>query len=251
MMTKAVIIDDEQNNVDNLQQILKTYCQDVQIVGTALDAVNGKKIINDLQPDIVFLDIQMPEQNGFDMLKALNHYGFEVIFVTAYDQYAIQAMKFAAVDYILKPILIEELKSAVDRAIKRCQLKKHNLQLENLIELIQRKQFKEEHRIALPGIKEIRFVKANEIIHCESSNNYTTFYLLNDEKLVVSKPIYEYDDILSGYGFIRCHQSHLVNKQFIKSWLKESGDALLLTNGAEVPVSRNKRESVKLAMEFF
>jgi two-component system LytT family response regulator len=251
MMTKAVIIDDEQNNVDNLHEILKTYCQDIRIVGIALDAASGKKIINDLQPDIDFLDIQMPKQNGFDMLKALNHYDFEIIFVTAYDQYAIQAMKFAAVDYILKPILIEELKSAVDRAIKRCQLKKHNQQLENLIELIQRRQFKEEHRIALPGIKETRFVKTNEIIHCESSNNYTTFYLLNNEKLVVSKPIYEYDDILTGYGFIRCHQSHLVNKQFIKSWLKEFGDALLLTDGAEIPVSRNKREFVKLAMESF
>jgi len=183
------------------------------------------------------------------LLKELNTYDFEVIFVTAHDQYAIRAMRFAAVDYLLKPIDINELQSAVDRAMKRQQLKEQNRQLENLIDLLKSRQNKEDQRIALNTLKETRFVKTGEIIRCESSNNYSTFYLQDGEALLVCRPIFEFEEILKDYGFIRCHQSHLVNKKFIKSWKKEYGDFLLLMNGNEVPVSRNKKEAVKKALE--
>jgi len=248
MSMNAVLIDDEKHNLENLGQLLNDCCPQVNICGTALNAEEGKGIILKYRPDIVFLDIQMPHKTGFDMLRELSEHDFEVIFVTAYDQYAIQAMRFAAVDYLLKPIDTNELRSAVERAIKQRLLKVQNRQLENLITLLKNQQNKEEQRIALATMKETRFVKTSEIMRCQSSNNYTTFFLHDKEELLVCKPIYEYEEILKDHGFIRCHQSHLVNKKFVKSWKKEYGDFLLLFNGAEVPVSRNKRDDVKKAL---
>ena len=251
MKIKSVIIDDELNNVDNLTALLNSFCPRVEVIATANNAETGREAILKHQPAIVFLDIQMPGGNGFDMLRKMGSIDFEVIFVTAYDQYAIQAMKFSAVDYLLKPINTDELQFAVEAAIKRHQQKLHNNQLENLIHLLKWQQNMEEHRIGLTTMKETRFVKTNEIVRCESSNNYSTFYLNDGEELLVSKPIFEFEEMLKDYGFIRCHQSHLVNKSFIKSWVKEYGGYLLLYNGTEVPVSRNKKDSVKDSLADF
>ena len=245
MQVKAVIIDDEQNNIDNLSLLLQKHCPQVIVGATAKSADEGRDIILLEKPDLVFLDIQMPGKNGFDLLKSLYNYSFEIIFVTAFDQYGIAAIKFAAIDYLLKPVNIEELKLAVQKAIQKSAQKNQNLQLENLIQLLQQQQNKSEHRIALTTLKETRFVHTNEIMHCESSNNYTTFFIAGGEKLIVSRPIYEYEEILSDYGFIRCHQSHLVNKRYVKSWIKEDGGYLLLQNGTEVPVSANKKKTIK------
>lgn len=248
METKALLIDDEQPNLDNLQALLKTYCPQVNVCGTALNAEAAKRVLYTEQPDVLFLDIQMPQQNGFDFLRSLPEYNFEVIFVTAYDQYVLQALRFAAVDYLLKPLDINELQAAVERAIKQRRLKEQNQLLHNLMQTLKSGQSQDEPRIALATAKETRFVKISEIIRCESSNNYTTFYLADGETLLVCKPIYAYDDVLTPYGFIRCHQSHLVNKSFIKSWKKEFGDFLLLADGSEVPISRGKKEGLKKAL---
>jgi two-component system, LytTR family, response regulator len=244
MTVKAVIIDDERKNVDNISALLSAYCPQVEVAGFALDAPSGRQLILQLQPQLVFLDIQMPGESGFDMLRSLNQYNFEVIFVTAYDKYGIQAVKFAAVDYLLKPVNITELQLAVDKAITRVQYKHQNLQLENLIQLLHQQHQKEEHRIALPTLKETRFVYTREIIRCESSNNYTRFFLSAGDVLLVSRPIFEYEEILKDYGFVRCHQSHLVNKKFIKSWIKDDGQFLLLQDGTEVPISRNRKDEL-------
>lgn len=249
MTIKAIIIDDEQNNVDNLNILLQQHCPQIFVVATALNAYDGEKIILQHNPQLVFLDIQMPGKSGFELLKSLNNYSFEIIFVTAYDQYGIQAIKFAAIDYLLKPINIEELKLAVHKTVEKSAQKQQNLQLENLIRLIQQKQHKETHKIALQTFKEIRFVEAEKIIRCESSNNYTTFFLENEEKILTSKPIFEYEEILQDYGFIRCHQSHLVNKKYIKSWIKEDGGYLLLEDHSQLPVSRQKKELLKQQLE--
>ena len=249
MSIKAVLIDDEKNNLDNLAQLLRVSCPEVEICATARNADEGRTIILQHRPELVFLDIQMPGKNGFDLLQSLTQYDFEIIFVTAYDQYGIQAVKFAAVDYLLKPINVDELQSAVNRAIEKSQKKKQNLQLENLIQLLQQQQNKDEHRIALTTLKETRFIYTRQILRCESSNNYCTFYVADGEKLLVSKPIHEYEEILKGYGFIRCHQSHLVNKKYIKSWVKEDGGYLLLDNGTQIPISRNKKDMVGEALK--
>lgn len=245
MKVSAVIIDDEQNNIDNLWLLLQAHCPQVNIVATAKNATDGEAIILQHTPDLVFLDIQMPGKNGFELLQSVQGLSFEVIFVTAYDQFGIQAVKFSAIDYLLKPVPVEELKQAVQKAIQKGSLKKQNLQLENLIHLLQQQQNKEEHRVALTTLKETRFVQTKQIIRCASSNNYTSFFLADGDKLIVSKPIYEYEEILKGYSFIRCHQSHLVNKKFVKSWVKEDGGYLLLTDNTQIPVSRNKKEILK------
>jgi two-component system LytT family response regulator len=251
----VVLIDDEKNNLDNLEQLLSAGCPGVKVVATALNADDGKKIILRHRPDLVFLDIQMPGQSGFDLLRSLTSYDFEIIFVTAYDHYGIQAVKFAAVDYLLKPIHADELQEAVRKAAIKSQHKKQNLQLENLIQLIRQRQHKDEHRIALTTQSETRFVFTRQIVRCESDNNYTSFFLTGlvgstgGEKLVVSRPIHEYEKLLRDYGFIRCHQSHLVNKKFVKSWVKKDGGYLLLEDGSNIPVSRNKKDSVSEALE--
>lgn len=241
---KAILIDDEINNIENLRQMLKVHCPDITVTGTATHVDNALVLLQQLQPAIVFLDIQMPDKNGFELLKYFPEPNFEVIFVTAHDQYAIQAMRFSAIDYLLKPINALELQQATQRAIAKHQQKTQNKELKNLLSLLTTQSSKDEQRIALNTLRETRFVKTGEIIRCQSSNNYTTFFL-KDEELVVSKPIYEYEEILKDYGFIRCHQSHLVNIRYIKSWKKEYGDFLLLYDGTELPISRGKKDSVR------
>jgi two-component system LytT family response regulator len=250
MSITAILIDDEANNLDNLSRLLAQYCPEVQVIGSAMDAAEGKQLITGLRPGLVFLDIQMPGENGFQLLQQLPSHDFQLIFVTAYDQYGIQAVKFAAVDYLLKPINPQELKGAVSKALLRHDEKRRNAQLENLLQLLHRQSFKEEHRIALTTLKETRFLFTRQIVRCESDNNYCYFFLDNGEKLLVSRPIYEFESLLKDYGFLRCHQSHLINTQYVRSWVREDGGYLLLDNGDNVPVSRSKKEAVLQALGF-
>ena len=242
-MINAVIIDDEQNNIDNLKSLLLKNCGEVEISGTAINAKEGRKIIMHNNPDLVFLDIQMPGENGFELLQSLSKYSFDVVFVTAFDQYGIKAVKFAAVDYLLKPIDIEELKIAVKKAEEKKAKGYQNNQVNNLLQLL--RDNRDEHRIALSSTQEIRYVKPSDIIRCESSNNYTTFYLTSGEKLLISKPIYFYEELLNDYGFICCHQSHLVNRKFVTSFIKEDNGYLLLEDNTRLPVSKQKKERIK------
>ncbi len=246
----AILIDDEEGNLANLGRLLAQYCPEVSVIATAMDAATAKQLIISQHPDLVFLDIQMPGTSGLDLLQQLPRHDFQLIFVTAYDQYGIQAVKFAAVDYLLKPINAQELQEAVRKAIRRHGEKQQNSQLENLLQLLQRQPFKEEHRIALATLKETRFLYTRQIIRCESDNNYCYFFLDNGEKLLVSRPIYEFEPLLKDYGFIRCHQSHLINKHYVRSWMREDGGYLLLDNGDTVPVSRSKKDAVLQALGF-
>jgi two-component system LytT family response regulator len=250
-MINAVIIDDEPINITNLQNLIQLHCTDVRVVATALDADSGKDIILQSKPDLIFLDIKMPRKSGFDLLKELSSFDFEIIFVTAHDQYGIQAIKFAAIDYLLKPVSISELKDAIAKVTVKQKWMRQNQQIENLISMLAQSQNKAEHRIALPTGKEIRFAGPGEIIRCQSSNNYTTFFLADGEKILVSKPIFEFEELLKGYGFVRCHQSHLVNIKYIKSWIKEDGGYLMLTDKSEIPVSKQKRDTIKEALKYY
>jgi len=245
MILKTIIIDDEKNNIENLSILLNKYCPQAEVIASASNAADGIDIILENAPDLVFLDIKMPEMDGFEMLKSLNAYSFEIIFVTAYDNYAIQAVRFSAIDYLVKPINTHELINAVQRAEQRSFEKGQNLQLNNLMDFIKQKDQKQLHRIALQSARETRFVEPSRITRCESSNNYTTIYISGGEKFLTSKPIFEYEQLLSDYGFFRCHQSHLVNKKYIKSWVKEDGGYLLMDDESQVPVSRNNREKLK------
>ncbi|HMI02375.1 MAG TPA: LytTR family DNA-binding domain-containing protein [Pedobacter sp.] len=247
MKIKALIIDDEPNNIENLQLIIDKHSADVFIAGTADNAEEGKKLIQQHDPDLVFLDIQMPEKSGFDLLSSLPEVKFEVIFITAYDKYGIQAIKFSALDYLLKPINIEEFKLAIEKAKQRIKLSKQSRNIDNLLDYLKAGQ-KGSPKIALPTLKETMYVKITDVIRCEAANNYTTFYLQNQEQVLVCKTLKDFADLLKPHDFIRTHQSHLVNPHYVKSYLKEDGGTLLLENLQKVPISRQNREMVKASL---
>ncbi len=247
-MIQALIVDDEPNNVETLGYMLKRHCPDVAVIGSALNIQEGYDLICSLHPDLIFLDVQMHESTGFDLLSKFDRCDFEIIFVTAFDQYAMQAIKFSAIDYLLKPLEVKELKNAVSKVHEKIELKKDNQLLTNLLGYMQNRENKQSHKLALTTVKETLFVSPDKIIRCESSNAYTLFHFADGQKMTVSRPIYEYEELLADYGFIRCHQSHLVNKSYIKSLRKEGGNYLLLEDGSSIPVSRGKKEFVLKAI---
>lgn len=244
---RAIIVDDEPANVENLQFLLMGHCPSVSVVAKASTRQTAIELISLHQPDLLFLDIRLGQDSGFDILAALPATSFEVIFITAFDQYGIRAIKFAALDYLLKPVDIDELIQAVAKAELKTSSKHSGRQLDFLLSELQRDKSKPV-RIALPQQKEVRYVFVDEILRCEAANTYTFFYLVNAEKILVSKPLKEYADLLQSHGFIRSHQSHLVNGHFVKSWLKQDGGVLLLTGGDKVPVSKVNRENVRTAL---
>ncbi len=247
MNIRSIIVDDEPNNIENLQAILEQYCTGIDVVATARNADDGIAAINTHKPDLLFLDIQMPGKSGFDLLKAFTHINFEIIFITAFDQYGIQAIKFSALDYLLKPININELKLAVEKARNKIKAKQKNHNIDNLLEYI-RSGNNAVPKIALPTLHEIMYVRIDDIIRCEASNNYTTFYLQTGEQVLVCKTLKDFAELLRPYNFIRTHQSHLVNQHFVKSLLKEDGGTLLLSDQTKVPISRQNRDIVKEAL---
>jgi two-component system LytT family response regulator len=249
-MIQAIIVDDELSNIENLQALLTKHCLQVNVVGTAVNNAAAAQLINSHKPNLVFLDIQLRDDSGLNLLKLVHNRSFEVIFVTAYDQYGIQAVKFAALDYLLKPVDIDELVAAVAKVENKLKEKQHNQQLDFLVNQLK----KDEHqptKIALQQQKETRYITLTDIIRCEADNTYTFFYLQNGERILVSKGLKEYADMLPTNSFLRIHQSHLVNINFVKSWLKEDGGVLLLTNDDKVPVSRPNREKVRSVLEGF
>jgi len=247
MEITSIIVDDEPNNIQNLQTILQTNCPYIKVLATAQNADDGIVAIKQHRPALVFLDIQMPVKSGFDLLTAFTDPNFEVIFITAYDQYGIQAIKFSALDYLLKPINIPELQNAVNKAAKKISSKDKDSKLENLIANIMQGQ-KEAPKIALPTLKETRYIKVDQIVRCEASDNYTTFYTVNLEQILVCKTLKEFAELLQQYGFLRTHQSHLVNIEFVRSLLKQDGGVLQMNDGAKIPISRQNRDDVKAAL---
>jgi two-component system LytT family response regulator len=243
-MIRTIIIDDEANNIEDLRSMLGKSCHDVDIIATATHPEQGLKAIEQLRPDLLLLDIQMPGKSGFEVLKSLPSIPFEIIFVTAYDQYGLQAIKFSALDYLLKPVNPEELKTAVGKARERIVAKHRNLNIENLLSYIKANQ-DQVPKIALPTFEETLFIRVDHILRCQASSNYTEFYFQDGTKVLVSRTLKEMTELLKGYHFARTHQSHLVNLAFVKSLLKEDGGTLLLTDGTKIPISRQLRESVK------
>lgn len=245
---KAILIDDEISNLENLRILLEKHCLQVDIVATAQNVTDAVNAIEKHLPDLIFLDIQMGEQTGFDVLNLLPKRNFEVIFVTAYDHYGIQAVKFAALDYLLKPVDIDELKTAINKAEQKLAAQTQTAQIDFLLQQIKTPQ-PTVSKIALPMQSEIRYIALSEIMRCEADNTYTFFFLTNNEKLLVSKSLKEYADLLKPNGFLRTHQSHLVNPAFVKSWLKEDGGVLLLNSGEKIPISKPNKEVVKQALQ--
>lgn len=232
-MIRAVIIDDIPEAVTVLTSDLDNYCVNIEVVGSAGSVVTGAKLIKELQPDLVFLDIQLPDGSGFDILEILPETNFKLIFTTASDEYAVKAFKFSAVDYLLKPIDPDELMDAVSRIEDQ---KKPGDRIDLLKENLHSPK-----RIALNTLEKIHIVSVDEILRCESNINYTMFYFTDKTKLLVTKTLKEFDKLLSDHQFIRVHQSHLINTQFIKEFVKSDG-YIIMKDGTEVPVSTRKKQ---------
>ena len=237
-LIRAIIIDDEQESRNTIFNILKNFCDSVLVVGQAENVAEGISKIIDEKPDVVFLDIQMPDGTGFDLLEKVGKINFQVIFVTAFDQYALKAIKFSALDYILKPVDPQLLIEAVNKAKKSgTDLKTITNQISTLLR--NKNGFE---RITLPTFEGFRFINLKDIIRCEADSNYTNFYLNSGEKILVTKTLKEYDESLGGLDFIRVHQSHLVNIKFIDRYIKGDGGTIIMVDGSEVEVSRRRKE---------
>lgn len=245
---KALLVDDEQGNLDNLSALLCKHCTEIEIVGKANSVAEAYLTMQQNDVQVVFLDIQMPYENGFELLKKFDKINFEVIFVTAFDLYGIQAVKFSALDYLLKPIDSKELISAVDKLALKINSKKEATLIENLKLQLSNPTDKAKHKIALPSTNETFLIKIEDIIYCKSDNSYTTFYLKDNISHIICKSIKEYEILLSEYDFIRVHQSYLVNKEYVKSVSKKDGILLILIENHQVPVSKNRKEEVFLQL---
>lgn len=240
---KAILIDDELKSRSNLRQLLLEYCPNVAIVAEAGSALEAFKLIRELNPDLLFLDIEMGEVSGFDLLKLLTgQQNFEVIFVTAFDKYGIQAVKACAIDYLLKPINILELSNAVEKATIQINPKKENERLKELVANIDRGD--DEQKIAIPLSDKIEFLAINKIIRLEAEGNYTHIYLDNKKQFLVCKTLKEYQELLENHNFIRTHQSHLINFRKISAYVKTDGGYIAMEDGSQVPISRQKRDEV-------
>ena len=226
--------------------MIASYCPQANVIAQCSSATEARKIIIEQCPDLVFLDIEMPGGNGFSLLESLPDIRFEVIFVTAYDNYGIKAIKFSALDYILKPIDTNDLIKSVEKASQKIAENIENLRMRNLLQNTKRKP--SDKTIALAMNDRIEFVEVSSIVRCESDSNYTTFCLKNGEKLLVSRTLKEYDELLAPYGFLRVHQSHLINLNEIKSFIKSDGGYIRMKDGATVAISRQRRETVMKAL---
>ena len=246
-MLKALLIDDEERATDALRLMIEKMVPEIKQVFVCNDSRKASEIIHVYQPGLVFLDIQMPHMNGFELLEKLPNKNFKIIFTTAYNEYAIQAIRFSAFDYLLKPIDSEELQSSVQRFLATQEDYQQQFDLlKNIMHNIQAPSA-DEFRLALPTKEGVHFLMPHEIIRCEAVGNYTKFFVDKNRTYLISKTLGEYDTLLSPHNFIRTHKSHLVNKKFI-SFIDHDGFAVLKDN-SKVEVSRRRKEEVMTALK--
>jgi two-component system, LytTR family, response regulator len=243
-MIRTIIIDDEKTSREALQGLLKRHCNNVEVVAEADGMISGIAAIKRYEPDAIFLDIQMPDGSGFKMLEEIGEINFDVIFTTAYDQFAIKAIKYSALDYLLKPLNPEDLTVAVEKLAQKLKKGKDNTGVNFLLDSIKSPKTSK-RKIILAETDGMHVVEVDDIIRCESDSCYTRFFLKNSKNtIVVSKTLKEYDEMLSEFGFVRPHKSHLINLKYVKSLLKTDGLTIEMEDGSLIPVSRRKREII-------
>ncbi len=246
-MIKAVIIDDEPELRELNRSLLVNNFDEIEIAGTAGAVEEAIELINSVQPQLILLDIRLTDGTGFQILQRIKSYKYTVIFITAYSEFAIKAIKLSAIDYILKPINVKEFCQAVERAIENINSSRIQDQVETFFNYYERKT--QNRRIVLKTTESISIVEISDIVYCRSDNTYTTFYLKNKEKILISRPMKEYEEILSEYGFFRPHQSFLVNLQYISRLDKSDGGFLILKDHTEIPVSIRRKSRLVQVLE--
>jgi two-component system, LytTR family, response regulator len=239
-MLRAILIDDEENALNALKQKIIQHCNGVEIVAVCTLPEEAITKINSMQPDILFLDIEMPGMNGFVLLQKLDYKNFEIVFVTAYDHYAIKAIRSSALDYLVKPVDIDELKATVDRAIDKRDKAIPNQRLELLLDHLARPQ-KNFNKIAIPSHEGMQFVKVNDIVYLEASVNYTHIYTSQNSRFVVSRTIKDFEELLPAETFIRIHNSYIINKDYLEKYIRGDGGQVVLSNGTVLDVAKRKK----------
>ncbi len=239
-MKKALVIDDENRTRDLIAKMINSFGLDIEAIPAGENVKSGIEAIKKHQPDLVFLDIQMPDGTGFDVLNGVQDKNFEVIFITAHEEFAINAIKFSALDYILKPVDAEELRAAVEKALDTMEgATNEEKQYEALQLNIQPNQ---KRRLVLKTQESVHVVELDNIIRCEADRNYTSFFLVGGKKILVSKTLKEYETLLTGHNFLRVQQSHLINLDFVSRYDKGNGGSVVMKDDSEVPLSPAKRD---------
>ncbi len=236
---KAVIIDDEPDSRETLRLLLETYCEGVSVEGMAQSALSGIDLIKRIEPDLVFLDISMPGKDGFYVMEQFRDPDFEVIFVTAYDHYAIQAIRLAALDYLLKPVDIVYLRKAIEKAREKMKQKQRLDQLDVLISNL--KGGSKPAKIAIPTAMGFEYVNIRQIVRCEAEGGYTRFHMDDGQNQLVSRNLGEYEELLEPYGFFRIHHSHLINLDHVRSYEKGRGGHVKMTDNHVLEVAQRKK----------
>jgi two-component system LytT family response regulator len=240
-MITTLIIDDEKHCSDNLQWLINQYCPEIEISGIYNNTADALHQIHLMQPQLIFLDVEMPGMNGFEMLERLTEINFDIIFTTGFDQYAIRAIKFGALDYLIKPIDKDELRTSVDKFLQHTQ-RDSLKQLSALLTHIKKSNDLSFQKIALPTMHGYELIPLNNIVYCESKSNYTTICLNNNQQIVISRTLKDVEELLDTEPFFRTHNSYLVNLQYAIRYVKGEGGFLVLNNDVSIPVSRNKKE---------
>lgn len=240
-MLKAIIIDDEPDCVRLLALQLKMYCKDVDVVACCTDSVDGLDKIKSYHPDIVFLDIEMPIMNGFQLLEKLSNIDFSLVFVTAYDEFAVKAFRFNAMDYLLKPIDGKELRRVVEKA---SQNRPRLQQIQSVKQQLQNSDKQWPEKIALPYQNGVVFTEINKVLYCMAESNYTRFYIADGQQYLVSKTLGDIQEILEERNFLRVHRQYLVNLDQIRKYVRGDGNYIEMTNDVIIPVARNRKEKL-------
>lgn len=240
-MINAVIIDDEPKNVKVIRNLLNEFCPQVNVMGDANNSHDGKELILNRKPELVFLDIELPYGNGFDLLNELMPVDFEVVFVTAFDRYMLQALKYSALDYLLKPVKIDDLKNAVQNAEVRIRKNSINQQLNILLENF-KKQESGLKKIAVPTVDGFDFISIEDIVRCEAQGAYTKIHINDSKKILVSKPLKDYENLLPEDVFFRIHNSHLINLNYIKKYNRGRGGFVELDDGSVIEVATRRKD---------
>lgn len=246
---KAILVDDEPDGILTLQRMLQRHCPQVNVVATCSNAMAAKEKIAALQPDVVFLDIQMPGKTGLELLQELDNKDFEVIFVTAYNEYVLQALQFSAADYLLKPVDEDRLIEGVHRVEKRLGEGKKEAQTTALLHNLSQSGNPAQMRLCLPTFKGFIVLKLEEIIYCEAERSYTIFHLADGKSITVSKPLLDYDALLKDTTFLRVHKTFLINLLHVKEYQRGEGGLIIMSNGAKIEVSRRKKEEFMLKIK--
>ncbi|WMX14682.1 MULTISPECIES: LytTR family DNA-binding domain-containing protein [unclassified Aureispira] len=239
---RAIIIEDEPQAREMLTTLLEDYCQDVHIIGTASNVQDGVAAIKKLVPDLIFLDIEMPNEKGLELFKYFPKVDFDVIFTTAYDQYAINALRLSALDYLLKPIDLKDLRTALN-AFRE---KKHQTYINQALryQFAAEQQSSQSKRIILPNGEGYIFIDVEDIMYCQAEKSYTSFIMKDGNKHWVSKTIKEYSDLLEGFGFLRVHRSSLINPKFVTKLIKTRPSSVIMKDGESITISKNRRDEL-------